>query len=265
MNPAQTAPPSRKRRVAVSVLLMIAAMMIATPAAEAGARRFTYVYETTTQPKGAWEYEQWITWKTHKDSDPDFDRFDFRHEIEYGVTDRFQLALYADWRYQDGASVDDDGADWRDIAVEAIYRLMDPTADKFGLAIYGEVKVGDELFELEGKLLLQKNVDNVVFAYNAIIEAEWEGPGYDEEKKGKFEQAAGVSYQINPSIMVGAELLHEIEFEEWKHTGEHVVYAGPNASYRHGRWWVTVTPLFQLTSVAGEPDYQTRMIFGVDF
>src|SRR5688572_3075076 len=73
--------------------------------ANAGERRFTYSYETTTAPKGSWEYEQWMTWKSYDNKD----RFDFRHEIEYGITDTLQLGIYlADWRYED---VDGEGSE----------------------------------------------------------------------------------------------------------------------------------------------------------
>src|SRR4026209_2703202 len=67
----------------------------------AGQRRFTYLYETVTAPKGSLEFENWVTWK-HRD-DPrgeDFDQFEFRHEFELGVTDHLQLGFYvADWWY----------------------------------------------------------------------------------------------------------------------------------------------------------------------
>ena len=95
-------------------------------------RRFTYVYEVTTIPKGTLEYEQWVTWKTAKETNRDFDRFDFRHEIEYGVTDKFQLALYlADWRYEESPGKHQ--GDFRDIALEGIYNLTNPVTDPLGV------------------------------------------------------------------------------------------------------------------------------------
>ena len=63
----------------------ILALGLAVTTASAAERRFTYSYETTTSPKGEWEYEQWMTWKHYDNKD----RFDFRHEFEYGITDTF--------------------------------------------------------------------------------------------------------------------------------------------------------------------------------
>ena len=247
------------------LLVACTATALICPATQAGERRFTYVYEATTQPKGMVEFEQWVTWKTDKNTDSKFDRIDFRHELEFGITDRFQLGLYlADWRYQDGRSVADDGATYRDTAVELIYQLRDPVDDGFGLAIYGEVKLGDELFELEGKIIAQKNIGKWVLAWNGIIEAEWEGSNYSEDK-GEFGQTIGASYQFSPKLTAGIELLHEVEYDDWSRWKDHVVYLGPNVSMRTPNWWITVTPMFQVTDIDSEPNFQARFIFGFDF
>lgn len=251
-----------RRVVAAAVVLILCSAPSVLSAKE---RRFTYVYESTTMPKGDWEYEQWVTWKTDKQDDSTYDRLEFRHEFEWGITDRLQLAIYAgDWRYTSGKSVNDDGTEFRDVAFEVIYSLTDPVTDPIGAALYGEVKIGDELFEIEGKLLLQKNIGKWVLAWNLTLEAEWEGEEYNE-LKGAFAQSAGVSYQFSPQLSAGAELVHEIEFPGWgNHAGEPVLYFGPNVSYRGKGWWVTVTPLAQLTDVGGEPNFQMRLLIGVD-
>ena len=234
------------------------------PTVRADARRFTYVYEATTIPKGQWEYEQWVTWQTAKESNRDFDRFDFRHELEVGVTDRFQLGFYlSDWRYEENAPEGVRGGDWRDAAVEGIWNLSDPVKDLLGLALYGEVKFGDELFELEGKLIAQKDVGKLVFAYNATLEAEWEEHGFVEDN-GAFEQTAGVSYQFSPEFLAGMELLHEAAMPDWRgFEGKNPVWLGPNVSYRAKAWWATLTPLFQISDIDDEPDFQLRLIVGV--
>ncbi|MCI0631255.1 MAG: hypothetical protein L0Y44_11450 [Phycisphaerales bacterium] len=256
---------SRTSRVRLAVSIGVASVVLfAAGQVQADERRFTYVYEATTMTPGHFEYEQWVTWKTHKDDDPDFDRFDFRHELEFGVTNDLQLGLYlSDWRVQDGQSVDD-GTAWRNVAAELIYGLTDPVTDPLGSALYGEIKIGDELLELEAKIILQKNIGKWVFAWNGTIEAEWEGERFDEDT-GTFEQTLGGSYQFSPSLLVGFEGLHEVEYEDWSQWGDHAVYLGPNASYRANAWWLTVTPLVQVTDVDSEPDFQVRMIFGFDF
>lgn len=231
--------------------------------AEASSRRFTYSYETTTMAAGAMELESWVTYKTNQASDPDFERFDIRHEFEYGVTDRFQLAFYfADWRHEK-SSTESGKTEFRDIAVEAIYNLTDPNTTPFGSAIYGEIKGSDDFIELEAKLLLQKNLGAWMFVYNIGGEIEWED-NYQNDEAELF-QTAGISYQINPSWSVGAELLHEIAVPDVDTIGDSGVYVGPNVSWRNNRFSVALTGLLQVTSLADEPDFQLRTIFAVDF
>ena len=223
-------------------------------------RRFVYSYETTTMPKGMWEFEPWFTWKHYSDKD----RYEFRYELEYGVTDRLQIAAYlSDWRYTDSDN-GEDKAEWRTAGLEAMYMLTDPTKDWLGSALYGEVLIGPEKFALEGKLLLQKNFGPLAVVYNAVVEAEWEGDGYDEQV-GVWENTFGLSYQISPKFLVGVEALHEVEFEEWSEAGDHVFFVGPNVSYRAKNFFATVAGLLQATDIDGEPEAQVRLLLGFNF
>ncbi|UCD76864.1 MAG: hypothetical protein JSV91_08025 [Phycisphaerales bacterium] len=249
---------------AAAALAALIALTATATLTEASERKFTYVYQTTTEAPGEIEYEQWITWKTDKGSDSEYDRFDIRHELEIGLTENLQLGLYlADWRSQRGSSVGD-GVEYRGTAVELIYNLTDPTVDFLGSALYGELKLGPELFELEGKILLEKNIGKWTGAYNAGIESEWEGDNFGEDK-GELFQSFGLSYQVSPKFTLGAEVLHEIPVPDWSDTGDSVLYLGPNASFRTDDWWVTLTPLFQVTDEDSEADFQLRLIFGFTF
>src|SRR5678816_3119684 len=92
-----------KRRIIPRSLIaagMSAVLLWATSTADGGARRFTYVYEATTAAPGSFEVETWATWKTSPREERRFNALDFRHEIEFGITDRLQAAIYvADWGY----------------------------------------------------------------------------------------------------------------------------------------------------------------------
>ena len=80
-------------KTATRFLVLAAALATALPAS-AGERRFSYTYETTTAAKGGVELENWVTWKhsNHRSAE-DTDVFEFRHELEFGLTDRLQLGL----------------------------------------------------------------------------------------------------------------------------------------------------------------------------
>jgi hypothetical protein len=247
------------------IAAFVATHFIVASSAEAGARRFTYVYEATTAVPGSVESENWITWKTSPREERGFNEVDFRNELEFGVTEHFQIGLYlADWGYLEDPNANEHGFRYQSSALELIYNLLNPTTDLLGSALYGEIRGGPEELELESKVILQKNLGRFVFAYNGTLEAKWEG-NHLEERGGEFSQSLGVSYEISPTWLVGSELLHEIDLPDWSEAEDSVVYVGPNVSYRRGIWWATVTPLAQLTNIKSEVDFQTRLIFGFSF
>jgi hypothetical protein len=234
--------------------------------ARASQRHFTYTYEVYTASAGEVELENWVTWLyTHgHNGEPSTHEFDFRHEFEFGITDRLQLSLYvADWHITDH-TIDGERSHYDDAAAEVVYRLSDPVTNLLGSAIYGEVRGGKDLFALEGKLLLQKNFGKWVTAYNAVVEGKWVGDNL-RERNGEIAQTAAVSYEISPRFTVGAEALHEIDLPNWEEAEPSVVWLGPNASLRSGRWYMTATVLARLTSNEAEPRVQTRLITGFDF
>lgn len=229
----------------------------------AGVRHFTYLYEAPTSPPGSVESENWMTW-AHVDNPEESDELAFRHEIEIGITERFQASVYfVDWSYHnDPAS---SGFKYSDSGIELIYNLSNPIVDPVGLSIYQEYKGGDRLFEWESKVIAQKNYGRWIFAYNATLEAVWEGESLSE-REGEFSQALGASYEIYPELSVGLEFLHEFVFTDWRDTEKiRNVFVGPNVSYRRNQWFVTVTALAQATDTEDEPNFQLRTIFGVGF
>lgn len=246
-------------------LVVFILFLFITLPAFAGSRRFTSVYEVITSPHGDIEFENWITWRTSKRDDRGFDRIDFRHEIEFGITERFQAAVYlADWNYHRGRSAGEPGFTLDGSALELIYNLTNPVADPVGLAVYQEFQGGYRRFESESKLLAQKNFGKLIVAYNATLEAEWEGEGLGE-REGEFQQSLGLSYEINPHLLFGAEFVHEIGFPGWSETEPGRFFAGPNISIRRRTWWATTTALAQITRDREEPDLQVRTVFGFSF
>src|SRR5258708_4410966 len=112
----------------VSRLLIVACFVathfVAVSSAEAGARRFAYVYEATTAAPGSVESENWITWKTSPREERRFNALDFRNEIEFGVTEHFQIGLYlADWGYREDPDANEHGFNYQTSALELIYNL----------------------------------------------------------------------------------------------------------------------------------------------
>ena len=103
-----------------------------------------------------------------------------------------------------------------------------------------------------------------MIAYNATLEAEWEGEDLGH-RLGVIQQSLGASYEINHHLAVGAELVHDVPIPEWESVEGHFLFGGPNISVRGKKWWATVTALAQLTRGGHEPDFQLRAIVGLHF
>src|ERR1043166_5174358 len=115
-----------KRAISVCTLSLILSLVNSI----AGVRHFTYLYEAPTSAPGSFELENWVTWS--RITDPDrVDEVAFRHEVEIGVTDRFQASIYlADWSYF--SSDQNSGTVFSDAALELIYNLTNPVTDPVG-------------------------------------------------------------------------------------------------------------------------------------
>jgi hypothetical protein len=214
-------------------------------------------------PKGAMELETLITWKTNQASLPGYERYNIRHEFEYGVSDRLQLALYfADWQHEKSAD-ESSRTSFHDVAVEAIYNLTDPNTTPFGSALYAEIKGSDDFIELETKWLLQKNLGSWTLVYNIGGEIAWEDDYQND--MAEVMQSAGASYQISPSWSIGAEILHEVAVPDVETFGNSSAYLGPNASWRINRFSLAISGLWQLTDLTDEPDFQLRTLFSIAF
>lgn len=246
------------------LIISIAIQWLVPTVATAHPSQNPWVYSPRTMVAGEWEYEQSITWKTDKQSDSNYDEFRISHELEWGVTDAFQLALYANWRNKETSS-SEAHTYFHDIALEAIYQLQAPNPEQLGFALYGEIKHGSEFLELEGKLLFEMQLENINLIYNFTVEGEWEGQDFDEDK-GKVEHGLAITHELSPATTVGMQAIWEIQIDELDHRGDDVVSIGPSMAWQSSDgWFLTAAPLWQVTDVDSEPDLQIKMIFGIDF
>ncbi|MFA6467312.1 MAG: DUF6662 family protein [Bacteroidota bacterium] len=221
-------------------------------------RKFAFTYETSVLPKGAREIELWNT--DRRGRAYFYRRLDQRIEYEFGVTDNLMSAVYLNytWRVRDSNEGAPGGAKSSSysmsISNEWKYKLMDRVADPFGFAVYGEWTVGPDKQELEGKLLFDKQLSNLLFALNAVGEQEW---SYDvvngtteieEELIAEIDLAA--AYEFTPHFSVGLEALQKTVFinGSLKHSS---LFAGPSIAFSNEYFWTVLTIQPQLTSFKG--------------
>ncbi len=256
-----------------------------TTGAFANERLFTYSYEPETMPQGAFELEQWFTWRAGRNStvgQDDFNRWQFRTELEYGVTDRYTVGLYVNEEYTTfrDPSTDKHTRDlcWTGISIENRYMVLNPAERPVGLTLYLEPTYDGENAELEQKIILGQRHGDWKWALNLIHATEWED--HFEETEGEVEITAGITRMIGKHWAVGLEARNHNELPEYDLWENSALYVGPVVSYRRGNWWATLTVMPQVwgdtfhnenpdgnqsLELEGHERWNTRLIVGFSF
>ena len=265
---------------------------------EAGEPLFGYLYTTDLLPKNKFEIEQWITDREGQ-AQGQFHHFDMSSEIEYGVTENFQISLYLNYMYanESGNSVQGktEGLEipynfdssqhyskfrFDGISLEGIYRILSPYVNPVGLGFSIEPELGNYAKGLELRAILQKNFldDQLIFGANLWVEYSREdtsnivAPGSTELPDGVPSNATfaeldlGASYRVAPSWSVGLEFRNHNEFKglslnrsDQDHTA---FFLGPNLHYATEHWFFTLSILRQLGAFAYTEDQRAQVAYG---
>ncbi len=241
-----------------SLLLVFSLLLFLIPVlVQADERLFTYSYEADVLPEGGLELEQWTTLRAGREGG-DYARWDFRTELEYGLTPRLTTALYLNFtdvyaspREGDDRLSEENTFDFRGISSEWKWQLLNPFVDPLGVLLYGEATFDSEAIELEEKIVLQKNIADWTFVFNAVAEQEWEFEHGETEREAKVEFTGGASYKLSPQWSVGIEARNVQEFADtlgWSDQAFSAWFVGPALHYGAPSWWATLSVLPQVTS-----------------
>jgi hypothetical protein len=240
----------------------------------AGESPFGWIYTADVMPKGRFEFEH-QSFLQRGQSQGSYSGLLNREEVEYGVTDKFQLAGYFNWSYVnanrnglDGTTRgpltdlgpnDDPTGRYRKtrfetVSLEAIYQLMNPVTDPIGLALYIEPELGPRERDLEWRIILQKNWldDRLIFAANILGAHERDKTAMgDIERASMLDLTAGVSYRLTDNLSLGMEARNHREFQGYRYNRrDHSAwFLGPNLHYATKHWWVTAAWRHQLPVV----------------
>ena len=269
------------------------------PGAFAGEPLFGYVYTTDTVPKGAFEIEQWLTDREGQ-AQGTFHHLDMRTEVEYGVSDRFQLAGYLNYMYADESANSVQGKTegieipathnsaepyrqgrLEGVSIEAIYRVLSPYLDPVGLALYVEPEIGAYAKGIELRGILQTNYfdDRLVLAANAWVEFEREAgsnlvvPGSGDVPDGSSRDATyaeidmGASYRFMSNWSAGVEFRNHNEYAGFtlgQSAQDHsAFFFGPNVHYGGQSWFFTLSLLRQLGALTYNDDQRSQTANGL--
>lgn len=276
-------------------LLLALALLLSPVLTYAGEPLFGYVYTTDTTPAGKWELEQWVTDREGQ-AQGRFHHVHFNTEVEYGVTDKFQVAVYTNfmWDNDSGNSVrgltegieipfDHDATTpykafrYDGESLELLYRFFSPYTDPLGFAVYVEPELSPRDKGVELKTIFQKNFfdDQLVLALNAWVEWEKEDtsnlvpPGSTDTPDGAparetmLEGDLGASYRVASNLFVGLEFRNHNEYRDYSlahHNQDHTAFfLGPNIHYAAEKWFFTLSALHQLGAVAYSDDQKSEM------
>lgn len=216
-------------------------------------RLFTYTYQSTVLNKGQKELEVWNTLRSGRDNY--YARLDHRTEYEVGLGNQLQTAFYLNLTAKSAAdSVQVSTENEIGFSNEWKLKLLDPVAHPIGLALYGEYTISSKEYELEGKLILDKRMNNVTIATNGVyeleLEPEIENNETEWEKETKLDWYVGVAWSALPTFALTVESAWKNVLKEGE--VEHsALFAGVGMSYVSEKFWVNFTVLPQIKSLKG--------------
>jgi hypothetical protein len=265
--------PFQIRNVAVRWNRFLVVLLAGGLCGGAGAteRRFTYTYEPETMPAGAMEFEQWITLGTQRTGggtvqQQNYNQWQIREELEYGVTDRYTLGLYVNLAaegYRDvsvNPAVDVSTFEFDGISLENRFLVLNPADHAVGLTLYLEPAFSGSTAEVEEKILLGQRHGDWKWAFNLIHATEWEDNLAKIE--GEFAATFGIARDLGSHWSVGLEFWNQNalpKYQSWEYTA---FFLGPVVSFRQEKWWATLTVLPQIygKNYDGNPDGNTSLV-----
>jgi len=193
-----------KYLLALSFILAASAPVLANP----HPNPFSYPY--VTLPENEAEVEQYLDFipvrVTRENPDGTLEgvygvRSILQTELEIGLTDRLELGFY--FQFRQGASGTTPFMQFNGIKQRLHYRFAEKGELPVDIGIYGEIAEYQNEFELEEKILLERNFGDITAVANLWIEQEW----YFQVDQTKYiyNPTLAVNYELSPKFIIGAE------------------------------------------------------------
>ena len=232
-------------------LVVLSVIEISAINCYADKRSFVWTYEYATMLKDRLEVEAYSTTEIPDTGDMSISTWKWQIELEYGITDKFDVAIYEMFKQKTGVSA---SFEYEGFKVRTRYKLFEKNQLPVDILLYGEMERGVDLSKpavIEGKVILARTEGSWYFAYNQIFEQELESAS-----STMHSYSSGAAYELDTWLKVGFELKGNYS------SGKQ--YFGPVIS-------ITVPFKFFLNTGlvkgvhAGSTEIQSRTIFGVLF
>jgi hypothetical protein len=164
-------------------------------------RSYVWTYEYQTMPKGMWELEYYFTSSVPKLEKSNVNTLKQQVELEYGITNHWDVAMYQMYKINNKESETDSRYDG--FKIRTRYRFGGKGQFIVDPLVYLEYIRDPDLHKpnvIEGKLVLAKDIGDLNISCNQIFVRNLENRG-----KTESEYAVGVSYRVMPALRLGIE------------------------------------------------------------
>ncbi len=237
-------------------------------------RQFIRTYQSTVLPKGGMDLEAWSTFRTGRKYF--FNELDNRLEFEIGLNDKLQAAFYINYSYKAFGANRDTLGGIADTSISGIFKesafsvssewkwkLLDPSANAIGMALYAELSFAPNEFGVENKLILDKKYDKNSFAFNLVNEYEF---AYAVEKgitkrtwEDGIEADLGYIHLLKPNFGLGIEMKNQNEILKngWQHSA---LFGGPTLFFSGEKHYLILNILPQWTNLHKTNDAPNNLV-----
>ena len=244
------------------------ALASALTPAHAGEGSMGWVVTLDLQPKGTLEFEQRVS-LVEKQARGHYDLWTSRTELEYGVTNDFQLSAYLNYWHVNAGGNDITGETTgllvpgsaasnpnysktlAGYSIEGIYRILNPVVYPVGVGLYLEYTDGQVKSDTEARLILQSNFldDKLVVAANVVAGSKlMKFDKDDRASESELDLLLGTTYRIANRWTAGLEYRYHNDFVGygWRERTQEAHFFGPNVHYATKDWWVTAAWRYQI-------------------
>lgn len=229
-------------RVALLAATVAAAWLGVAAAAHANPRPMPFTYGYPSQPKGAFEVEQYVDlvpMRVAKESDGGTQavtavRSVLQTELEYGLTDRLELGWY--FVFRQGASASTTALQFAGVKQRLRLRLAEAGQWPIDIGLYIEFAEFYDEIEFEQKIILSRRFGRATLAANLWVEQEFK---FQENRWLFFyNPTVALSYELSPHVSLGIEYWARGRFDDASAGAVH--YLGPTVLLQSGEFWMTL-------------------------
>lgn len=250
----------------ISCATALAALLLA-PDASANPRPLPFSYPYQTLPAEKFEVEQYVDMVPVRVARENPDgtqegvyslRSVLQTELEFGLSDRLEFGWY--FVFQQGASATTPFMRFQGVKQRLRLRLSEEGLWPVNVGLYLEVAEFHDEVEVEEKILLSRRFGPLNAVVNLWIEQEY----YFQTRETKFiyNPTAGLSYEVSPHVMVGAEYWVRGRFDDNDPSdliggndaptgGRH--YLGPTLLTQSGELWLSMGAYLRLDGLGDSP------------